>query len=60
MKLTKPLLAAMEAALDAALAGDGFDGGDFDGLDRTSFQRALAWVRQEQARRYPASREVPA
>lgn len=47
MKLTKPLLRAMRAALNAALAGAGFDGGDFDGENVEHFERALAWVEKE-------------
>lgn len=50
-RLTKPLLEAIHSALDAALAGEGFDGGDFDGLNREDFERALTWVAQEKARR---------
>lgn len=50
-RLTKPLLNAIEAALSAALAGDGFDGGDFDGDDPRHFERALQWVREQQERR---------
>lgn len=50
-RLTKPLLEAIESALNAALAGDGFDGGDFDGMNPEHFQRALEWVAQEQQRR---------
>lgn len=50
-RLTKPLLDAMATALDAALAGEGFTDGDFEGMDRTHFERALDWVRQEQQRR---------
>lgn len=51
MRLTKPLLRAMREALIAALAGAGFDGGDFDRLDPDHFERALDWVEQEIARR---------
>ena len=47
VKLTSPMLGAIRAALNAALAGDGFDGGDFDGLDREHFERADKWVRQQ-------------
>ncbi|WP_379069211.1 hypothetical protein ACHMW4_04260 [Mesorhizobium sp. UC22_110] len=50
-RLTKPLLIAMLAALDAALAGDGFDNGDFAGMDRRHFERASQWVDEELARR---------
>ena len=41
--LTRPLLIAIAAALTAALAGE-FKGGDFDGMDREHFERALAGV----------------
>lgn len=51
MRLTKPLLKAMAAALDAALAGDGFDGGDFDGMDREHFERAREWIDEQQLKR---------
>lgn len=47
-RLTKPLLRAIEAALNAALAGE-FDGGDFDGLNREHFERALEWVEEKLA-----------
>ena len=50
-RLTKPLLLAIEAALDAALAGEGFDGGDFADQDRDHFERASQWVAQELKRR---------
>lgn len=50
-RLTKPLLVAMAYALNAALAGEGFDGGDFDGEKREHYERALAWVEQELAKR---------
>ena len=46
IRLTKPLLSAIEAALNAALAGDGFNGGDFDGMDRAAFERAQEWVEE--------------
>ena len=49
-RLTKPLIEAMLAALNAALAGE-FDGGDFDGLERDHFERAREWLEQEQERR---------
>lgn len=52
-RLTKPLLKAMEHALNAALAGEGFDGGDFDGEDRAHYERALEWVKAEAIRRTP-------
>ena len=54
MRLTLPLLNAMAHALNAALAGDGFDGGDFDREDRSHYERASAWVSQEIARRQDA------
>lgn len=44
IRLTRPILDAIRAALNAALAGDGFDGGDFDGLNRDDFERALEWA----------------
>lgn len=50
-RLTLPLLQAMGSALRAALAGDGFDGGDFDGLNPAHFERAGDWVLQEIKRR---------
>jgi len=51
VRLTKPLLEAMAASLHAALAGAGFDGGDFDGKNPEHFRRALEWVYEEQWRR---------
>jgi hypothetical protein len=53
IKLTKPLLEAMAAALDAALAGEGFDGGDFCGMEASHFERARKWVAQELDKRSP-------
>jgi hypothetical protein len=50
-RLTKPLLAAMSAALSAALAGGGFEGGDFIGMEPRHFERALAWVNEQLKRR---------
>ncbi len=50
-RLTKPLLIAMHAALDAALSGDGFDGGDFDGMNRDHFKHAIDWVEEQLDRR---------
>lgn len=49
--LTDAALDAISSALDAALAGAGFDGGDFDGQDPEQFERANAWVAAEQRRR---------
>jgi len=51
VRLTTPMLDAISTALAVALAGDGFNGGDFDGEDREHYQRALTWVWQEQLRR---------
>ncbi|GLS18541.1 hypothetical protein GCM10007874_15580 [Labrys miyagiensis] len=42
-RLTKPLLHAVAPAPDAALAGDGFGGGDFDGQNERDFIRACEW-----------------
>jgi hypothetical protein len=56
-RLTKPLLKAIEAALSAALAGE-FEGGDFDGLDRDHFERALEWIEGELERRAYAKRRI--
>jgi hypothetical protein len=50
-RLTRPLLEAIAAALDAALAGDGFDGGDFSGMDHKPFERAREWVSEQLAKR---------
>lgn len=50
-RLTKPLLNAIAAALDAALAGEGFNGGDFDGMNKDHFERAREWVSEEMSRR---------
>jgi len=50
-RLTRPLLAAMQEALTAALAGEGFEGGDFEGLNPEHFERALQWVTAELERR---------
>jgi hypothetical protein len=43
-RLTKPLRDAIAQALEAALAGGGFDGGDFNGLNRADFERASYWI----------------
>lgn len=53
-RLTKPLLEAIEAALAAALAGNGFEGGDFAGMNRDQFDRAHDWVCDELERRAKA------
>lgn len=50
-RLTKPLLNAIAAALDSALAGEGFDGGDFDGMDKEHFERARDWVSEKLSKR---------
>lgn len=50
-RLTLPKLDAMLAALDAALAGGGFDGGDFDRLDPKDFEAARDWVAQQITKR---------
>lgn len=52
VRLTKPLIVAIAAALDAALAGDGFDGGDFDGMNPEHFERAREWISELTVRRY--------
>lgn len=51
MKLTLKKLNAIASALEAALAGGGFDGGDFDGLDPKDFEAARDWVYEEIKRR---------
>ncbi len=51
VRLTRPLLVAMQHALQAALAGAGFDDGDFGGENPEHYERALDWVVQEQQRR---------
>jgi hypothetical protein len=51
LRLTEPLLEAMDSALRAALAGDGFDDGDFAGDNREHFERARSWIAQERAKR---------
>ena len=50
-RLTTPMLEAMRHALDAALAGGGFDGGDFTGEDPRHFHDALDWVSKELSKR---------
>lgn len=52
-RLTKPLLNAIAAALDAALAG-GFDG-DFAGMNPEHFERAREWVAEQLSRHQPAA-----
>jgi hypothetical protein len=58
-RLTKPLREAIMAALDAALAGEGFDGGDFDGMDPDHFERARDWIAQKDARAEPDEDVIP-
>lgn len=55
MKLTKKMLEAMAAALDAAEASDGFNGGDFDGMDPQQFTYARTWVKEELAKQNTAA-----
>jgi hypothetical protein len=50
---------AIEAALNAALAGDGFDGGDFDSLNRDDFEAALKWIGTHKPRKRPVKRQRP-
>lgn len=45
------MIDAIESALNAAMAGDGFDGGDFYGQNQEAFERASEWVFQERQRR---------
>jgi hypothetical protein len=40
-------LEAIWAALNAALAGEGFDGGDFDGMEPDWFEEARDWAFNE-------------
>lgn len=47
IRLTKPLLEAIGAALDAALAGEGFEGGDFAGMNPKHFERAREWASEQ-------------
>jgi hypothetical protein len=49
-------LNAIVAALNAALAGDGFDGGDFTGLDPADFEAARDWAEAELAEKKPRRR----
>lgn len=52
-RLTRPLLNAMARSLGAALAGAGFDGGDFDGENQEHYERALDWVQERLDRSGP-------
>ena len=53
--LSAEILNAISASIDAALAGDGFDGGDFDGMDPEHFEQASSWVEQAVANRSDAN-----
>lgn len=55
-RLTKPLLDAMANALNVALAGAGWDGGDFDGQNPEHFERALEWVEQQRSKKVLTSK----
>lgn len=46
-RLTLAMLEAIYTALDAALAGDGFERGDFNGMDPNQFERARAWAEEQ-------------
>jgi hypothetical protein len=50
-RLNLKKLEAMRRALHAALAGAGFDGGDFDGEDPKDYEAALDWVLEQIAKR---------
>jgi hypothetical protein len=50
-RLTKRMLEAMASAINSALAGEGWNGGDFDGMDHEEFERAAEWIDQQIARR---------
>jgi len=59
-KLTRPLLEAMRSALSSALAGEGFDDGDFANGNPDHFQRALDWANKELEKRAErAKRKAP-
>jgi len=60
-RLTLAMLDAMSSALNSALAGDGFNGGDFDGKDEEVFAAAREWVFEERVRRgwIPLADEPP-
>jgi hypothetical protein len=47
VKLTIAQLKAISAALNAALAGEGFDGGDFIGMEPEDFESALVAIEAE-------------
>lgn len=46
-RLTMSLLEAIVVALDSALAGAGFDGGDFAGMNPEPFERAREWAGEQ-------------
>lgn len=54
-RLTRPLVEAIIEALNAALAGGGFDGGDFAESNPEHFERALRWAEHKRSR-YDAPR----
>lgn len=54
INLSVNMLLALRAAIDAALAGDGFNGGDFDGMDIADFIAASEWLDQEISNRATA------
>lgn len=56
-RLTKPLLDAIAAALDSALAGQGFEAGDFVGMNQEHFERAREWVSDQMAKREAKTKE---
>ncbi len=55
-RLTKPLLEAIAAALNAALAGE-IGEGDFAGMNREHFERALVWADAKLANRFQPTEE---
>lgn len=50
-RLNLKKLEAIRHALHAALAGGGFDGGDFDGKNPADFEEALDWAEEQIAKR---------
>lgn len=54
MRLTKPLLHAMEDAINAMLAGVEGEGDWPEGVPPEHFERALIWVREQLERREEA------
>lgn len=55
-RLTIAMLEAMQSAICSALAGDGFDGGDFAGMRESDFDNASIWI-AEQLRKRRAKRD---